>query len=441
MQSTGNLIADTICRTAELGLTITGAADAGSRTIIECQALDPINACPQCRHAGVFRDHTIRTLTDLPIVGFPTTLKVRLPRYRCTNDCCDQKYFQAGLACACDHTKVTDRVTRWILQRLAIDRMSISATAKSLDIGWDLTCQLALEMCHELIYNDPQHLAGVSVIGVDEHKWSHNRRTHGDGYVTIIVDMTGHNPQESTADKAPARLLDVVPGRSATALKQWLYARGQDFRDKVKIISMDGFQGYASAADEVIPKATKVMDPFHVVRLAGDKVTKCRQRLQRETTGRRGISTDPLYRNRKSLLTRTAFLTDKQKDRLEALFTFDDDYAPLQETWKIYQQVIDCYQDGDKRRGKKNMRELITTLARYTNTGLPELAQLGRTLAKRSKDILAYFDKGVSNGPVEAINKRLEHLRGIALGFRNLTHYILRCLIHSGQLADKINAL
>ncbi|MHC2548473.1 hypothetical protein ACUW9K_002475, partial [Corynebacterium hesseae] len=26
-------------------------------------------------------------------------------------------------------------------------------------------------------------------------------------------------------------------------------------------------------------------------------------------------------------------------------------------------------------------------------------------------------------------------------GFKNLNHYILRCLIHSGQLQDKINAL
>src|SRR5690606_32905167 len=57
---------------------------------------------------------------------------------------------------------------------------------------------------------------------------------------------------------------------------------------------------------------------------------------------------------------------------------------------------------------------------------LPELAQLGRSLWKRHREILAYFDVGASNGPVEAINGRLEHLRGIALGFRNLNHYILR---------------
>ncbi len=46
-----------------------------------------------------------------------------------------------------------------------------------------------------------------------------------------------------------------------------------------------------------------------------------------------------------------------------------------------------------------------------------------------------------SNGPVEAINGRLEHRRGIALGFRNLKHYMLRSLIHSGQLAERLHTL
>ncbi|MFV0375281.1 transposase, partial [Microbacterium sp.] len=37
-----------------------------------------------------------------------------------------------------------------------------------------------------------------------------------------------------------------------------------------------------------------------------------------------------------------------------------------------------------------------------------------------------------SNGPTEAINGRLEHLRGSALGFHNLTHYIARSLLQAG---------
>ena len=363
-------------------------------------------------------------------------LHVRLPRYRCTNKRCLQKIFRAGLACAPDNSKTTDRVTRWILQRLCLNRMSVAAAPKSLGLGWDTTKALALAAVRDLIYNDEHYLDGIKVIGVDEHRWSHSRCKWRDGYVTVIVDMIDHHDKDGNVIRL-ARLIDVVPGRSAGALRTWLNNHSERFGDQVKIISMDGFQGYATAASEVIPNATQVMDPFHVVRLAGDKLTKCRTRLQLETTGRRGRSKDPLYRNRKTLLTTEGLLTDKQRGRLEELFDFDDDYAPLQETWTYYQQVISCYNNPNKQAAKKAM----STLIGMKDAGVADIAQLGRTMNRRRKGILAYFDHGVSNGPVKAINGRLEFLHGIALGFRNLDHYILRCLIHAANIGHKINAL
>ncbi len=241
--------------------------------------------------------------------------------------------------------------------------MSIAATAKAIGIGWDLCCQLALAKTRECVYEDPNHFQGVRVIGVDEHKWSHNRRKHGDGFVTIIVDMTDHYDQAHDKDnRPPARLLDIIEARSSHVLQSWLNERDETFRDTVKVVVMDGFQGYATAANEAIPKATKVMDPFHVVRLAGDKLTKCRQRLQTETMGRRGKKNDPLYRNRKTLLTRKSLLTDTQHHRLDELFAFDDDYTALQTTWGYYQDIIDCYDQPNKRQGKKAMAKVIDTL-------------------------------------------------------------------------------
>jgi hypothetical protein len=99
------------------------------------------------------------------------------------------------------------------------------------------------------------------------------------GYVTIIVDMTDHHDKDANVIR-PARLLNVVPATSANALRTWLNNQSEQFRDHVKIISMDGFQGYATAAGEVIAKATQVIDPFHVVRLADDKLTTCHTRIQ-----------------------------------------------------------------------------------------------------------------------------------------------------------------
>lgn len=87
------------------------------------------------------------------------------------------------------------------------------------------------------------------------------------------------------------------------------------------------------------------------------------------------------------------------------------------------------------------MFKVIKALHVKIPNDLRELRVLGQTLWRRRADILAYFDTGASNGPVESINGKLEHLRGIALGFRNKANYILRSLIHSGGLRGAINAL
>jgi Transposase len=68
------------------------------------------------------------------------------------------------------------------------------------------------------------------------------------------------------------------------------------------------------------------------------------------------------------------------------------------------------------------MQAVIDSVASGVPVMLTEIRKLGRTLKQRATDILAFFDRpGTSNGPTEALNGGLEHLRGSALGFRNLT--------------------
>ena len=83
---------------------------------------------------------------------------------------------------------------------------------------------------------------------------------------------------------------------------------------------------------------------------------------------------------------------------------------------------------------------VIDTLTGGVPAALIELRKLGRTLHRRADDVLAYFEHpGTSNGPTEAINGRLEHLRGSALGFRNLTNYIARSLLETGGFRKQLH--
>ena len=102
--------------------------------------------------------------------------------------------------------------------------------------------------------------------------------------------------------------------------------------------------------------------------------------------------------------------------------------------------MIAAYREPDSKRGRELMQQLIDSMSHSVPTLLREVITLGRTLKRRAVDVLAYFDRpGTSNGPTEAINGRLEHLRGSALGFRNLTNYIARSLLESGAFRPRLH--
>ena len=71
--------------------------------------------------------------------------------------------------------------------------------------------------------------------------WRHTRK--GDKYVTVIIDLTP--VRDGTG---PARLLDMVEGRSKAAFKTWLTNRPQAWRDAIEVVAMDGFTGFKTAA-------------------------------------------------------------------------------------------------------------------------------------------------------------------------------------------------
>ncbi|WP_261899039.1 ISL3 family transposase [Mycobacterium marinum] len=423
-------------RTIELGVTITDAAVDDTQTTIFCAPVARDPRCPDCGRDGKYRDTVIRPLTDLPVAGYPLVLRVAVPRYRCTTAQCARVLFNQDLGrLAAPRSSTTRRCARYVLRRLMIDRTTISAIATELGASWHTVSTIAMGATAALIAAaGPERLTGVRVIGVDEHRWAPRRR-RADGFVTLIIDLTPTHDQTG-----PARLLDLVAGRSAAALKTWLAEQSPAFREQVEVIAMDGFGGYKTAATEVLPEATAVMDPFHVVALAGAKLDQIRQRIQQSTCGHRGRTGDPLYGVRRTLRTRFPLLSSRQRTRLEAVFG-DDIHLAVLVTWSVYQRIIAAYSHPDRRRGKTMMTAIIDSLRRGVPAVLEELAQLGRTLHRRRADVLAFFDHHSSNGPTEAINGRLEALRRNALGFRNLTHYRWRSLLHSGALHQLINAL
>lgn len=379
--------------------------------------------CRRCGAEGALRDTVTRTLAHEPFGHRATTLLIRVRRYRC--NWCRQVWREDTSLAAPERAKISRGGVRWALEALVLDHLTVSRAAANLGVSWHTANSAILAEGHRTLISDPYRFDGVQVIGVDEHVWRHTRR--GDKYVTVIIDLTPVRDKQG-----PARLLDMVEGRSKQVFSRWLAARTQAWRDGIQVVAMDGFTGFKTASKEHLPDAIEVMDPFHVVQLAGDALDRTRQRVQQETLGHRGRAKDPLYGVRRVLRTGEAFLTKKQQARFDAVFA-DPRHADVWRVWRVYQQVVAAYREKFSGNGRRRLRELIDVVKATTPAWFVELRKLGHTLDRRRVDILAYFDHPrTSNGPTEAINGRLEHLRGSALGFRNLAHYIARSLLESG---------
>lgn len=113
----------------------------------------------------------------------------------------------------------------------------------------------------------------------------------------------------------------------------------------------------------------------------------------------------------------------------------------MQLVWGVYQRMVDAYLQPKPAIGQWAMEQLIAEVSTNMPKGLPELNKLKGALRRRKTDILAYFDHaGSSNGPAEALNGRVEHLRGIALGFKNLAHFVSLCLLEVGGSRPRLHA-
>jgi hypothetical protein len=199
-----SVVADTIVRTIELGITITDAAVDETTTTIFCA---PVTRDPRCPDCG--RDTVTRPLTDLPVAGYPLVLQVAVPRYRSLTPECGRAVFKQNLGkLAAPRASPTRRCARYVLRRLMIDRTTVSAIAAELGVSWHTVTSIAMGATADLVAAaGPDRLAGVKVIGIDEHRWAPRRRG-ADGFVTVIIDLTPVHDRSG-----PARLLVVVRPR------------------------------------------------------------------------------------------------------------------------------------------------------------------------------------------------------------------------------------
>ena len=378
--------------------------------------------CPTCAAVAQCHDRRPVWVRDLPSAGRPVTVVWIKRVWRCPQALCPTRTWTETSPCIAARASLTARARAEVCRRVGEDGASVAAVAREFGIGWR-TAMAAVHEHGQPRIDDPGRLAGVRALGVDETAFQAASATRSTSFVTGVVDLT--------RGRGPARLLDIVEGRSASALLSWVDDRDSTWRCQIATAALDPYRGYASALRTALPDTVRVLDAFHVVRLGFAAVDDVRRRIQREQTGHRGRTGDPLYGIRRLLRRRHDHHSDRSWTRLLAgLDAGDTADEQLARTWIAAQDLRLIYQAGDRDRAAAGA---LPWLAYCADADIPELTRLARTIDSWRPEFLAYFDTGgVSNGPTEAINLLIKKIKRVGHGFRNFDNYRLRLLLHCG---------
>jgi len=263
-------------------------------------------------------------------------------------------------------------------------------------------------------------LPQVRVLGIDETRcgkpiWAKDPDTGRwvlacDRWHTGFVDAAG-----------TGGLLAQVEGRTSAATIAWLNAPLQPWRAGITHVAIDLSAAYAKAVHEALPAAVLVADRFDVGALANDMLTQVRQRVIRETQGRRGRKTDPAWTNRRRLLTAHERLRTETSARM---------WNSLIDTGDPGVQILQAYVVKEELRallalsGTNPERHLIRTrldsfYQQAAATDAPEAHRLAATIEAWWPAIEAAITTGYSNARSEGYNRLAKHQGRNAFGFRN----------------------
>ena len=174
-----------------------------------------------------------------------------------------------------------------------------------------------------------------------------------------------------------------------------------------------------------------MVDPFHIVRLANQAVTRCRQRIQHATLGHRGWARDPLYATRKLFLlgsgTRRRTRAGTGSGPRCATATRP---ANSKTPGSRKRKSAPCISPTTPPSRSTTLDDAIALVYRArSRTRAPSPREDVATVAV---EILNHHTTGASNGPVEAANLLIKQVKRSGRGFRNLANYRLRILLAGG---------
>lgn len=366
----------------------------GTRTVaVQAEKVSAFEVCPRCATASTsIYDRRTVAIRDAPLRDVAVRLVVRKRRFSCRP--CGRPFTEPlpGIRKGYRTTERYQRSLLWACENFSdLTRVRRAYRCSTGYLYRALYRQLELER-RQRLHPWP------ATIGLDEHFFRRGRGGFRE-FVSMVVDYKNR------------RLFELVEGRTVAQMEAALgHIPG---RENVRHVVIDMCDPYRTFAQRFFPNARLVADKFHVLRLLSPAINRRRRLVEGD---RRSVAL-------RRLLLRSACRLEFA-DRL-ALNQWLVNHPELRELYEAKEALHSLYRTRGYGRAKQAMTKLTDRLSASL---LPELQTLRRTLMRWRKEILSYFDTGLTNGRTEGFNNKAKLVKRRAYGYRSFTNYRLRLL-------------
>src|SRR5215203_4511030 len=273
-------------------------ADSGQVKII-IEMLSREGAVPGLRvFSRRVKDRSLVRIQDLRACGQRVQLWWRKRRLVCLEALCRRRSFTQESRAIRPRARVTERLREQVARAIASSNRAVSDVAAEYGVSWRTAHKALVAAAARWL----PELMPTTRLGIDETRFRSVRWVldgitwkRSDPWLTSFVDCSADGP---------GSLLGLAPGRTGACVRDWLGEQTDTFRNKIEIVVIDPSAPYASGIRvAALPDALIAVDGWHLIALVNQMVTEVRQRVTRHQLGRRGTVADPVWVNRRLLLT------------------------------------------------------------------------------------------------------------------------------------------
>ncbi len=349
---------------------------------IQVETYSPPSVCPHCGCVAKLYKHDNREqiCMDLPIHGKRVGLLIKRQRYKCRD--CHQTFWER-----LDHTlnekrSCTNRLLAFI------EKQSLKRTFVSISEDIGLNEKTIRNIFRDYInrLEETVRFETPNWLGIDEIHIIKPRCV-----ITNIEERT---------------LIDLLTNRNKVTVIAYLNCLPN--KERIQYVTMDMWQPYKDAVKSVLPKATIIVDKFHVVRMANQALETIRKQLRGDLSAkeRRGLMHDRFI-----LLKRNKDLSEMDK------FTLDlwiKNHLSLGIAYELKEEFFDIWECKSKRVAVlkyHDWKEKIPSDLQYA------FDPLTKAMKGWENEIFAYFDHRITNAYTESLNSLIRVINRLGRGY------------------------